>query len=119
RLLVQSFESDYLILEFAGGDKLYVPLDRLNHVQRYSGAEGHLPKLDRLGGTSWARTTARVKKDIEEMAKDLIELYASREIVQRTEYTGDSSLTHAFEAAFEYEETADQLRAIEDIKRDL
>src|SRR6185295_13062073 len=119
RLLVQTFESDYLILEFSGGDKLYVPLDRLNQVQRYSRAEGHTPKLDRLGGTSWARTTARVKKDIEEMAKDLIELYASREIVQRAEYAGDSSLTHAFDAAFEYEETADQLRAIEDIKRDL
>jgi transcription-repair coupling factor (superfamily II helicase) len=119
RLSIQDFDSDYLVLEFAGGDKLYVPLDRLNQVQRYSGAEGHVPKLDRLGGTSWARTTARVKKDIEEMAKDLIELYASREVVRRPEYGRDNPLTHAFEAAFEYEETPDQLRAIEDIKRDL
>ena len=119
RLSVQDFESDYLILEFAGGDKLYVPLDRLNQVQRYSGSEGHTVRPDRLGGTSWAKTTARVKKDVEEMAKDLIELYASREIVQRAEYAGDGALTHAFEAAFEYEETPDQLRAIEDIKRDL
>jgi transcription-repair coupling factor (superfamily II helicase) len=78
RLSVQDFDSDYLILEFAGGDKLYVPLDRLNHVQRYSGAEGHVPRLDRLGGTSWAKTTARVKKDIEEMAQELIDLYANR-----------------------------------------
>jgi transcription-repair coupling factor (superfamily II helicase) len=119
RLAVQGFESDYLILEFAGGDRLYVPLDRLNQVQRYSGAEGHTCRLDKLGGTSWARTTARVKKDIEEMAGELIELYASREIVHRNEYGIDSALGHAFEAAFEFEETPDQLRAIEDIKRDM
>ncbi|MBM4122580.1 MAG: transcription-repair coupling factor [Nitrospira sp.] len=119
RLSVQGFESDYLILEFVGGDKLYVPLDRLNQVQRYSGAEGHIPRMDRLGGTSWARTTARVKKDIEEMAAELVALYANREVVHRNEYDEDSTLTHEFEAAFEYEETSDQLRAIEDIKRDM
>ncbi len=119
RLSVQDFDSDYLILEFAGGDKLYVPLDRLNQVQRYSGAEGHVPRLDRLGGSNWAKTTARVKKDIEEMAQELTELYANRELVQRGSYGSDSTLMHEFEAAFEYEETPDQLRAIEDIKRDL
>jgi transcription-repair coupling factor (superfamily II helicase) len=119
RLSVQDFESDFLILEFAGGDTLYVPLDRLNQIQRYSGAEGHVPRLDRLGGSSWARTTARVKKDIEEMAQELVELYANREVVKRTGYGGDSTLTHEFEAAFEYEETEDQHRAIEDVKRDM
>ncbi len=119
RLTVQEFESDFLILEFGGGDRLYVPLDRLNQIQRYSGAEGHLPRLDRLGGSSWARTTARVKKDIEEMAQELVELYANREVVKRAEYGSDSTLTHEFEAAFEYEETEDQHRAIEDIKRDM
>ena len=119
RLDVQGFESDFLILEFAGNDKLYVPLDRLNQVQRYSGADGHTPRLDRLGGTSWARTTARVKKGIEEMAHELVELYASRELVRREEYGVDSSMTHAFEAAFEFEETADQLRVIEEIKKDM
>ncbi|HZS10663.1 MAG TPA: transcription-repair coupling factor, partial [Nitrospirales bacterium] len=119
RLSVQDFESDYLILRFAGGDTLYVPLDRLNHVQRYKGADGGAPRMDTLGGSSWAKTTARVKKGIEEMAHELVELYANRELVQRSQYSGDSTLTHAFEAAFEYEETPDQLRAIEDIKRDL
>ncbi len=119
RLTVQEFESDFLILEFGGGDRLYVPLDRLNQIQRYSGAEGHVPRLDRLGGTSWARTTARVKKDIEEMAQELVELYANREVVTRAGYGGDSTLTHEFEAAFDYEETEDQHRAIEDIKRDM
>jgi len=119
RLSVQDFDSDYLILEFAGGDKLYVPLDRLNHVQRYSGAEGHVPRLDRLGGTSWAKTTARVKKDIEEMAQELIDLYANRELVKRQSYGLPTTLYHEFEAAFEYEETPDQLKAIEDIVHDM
>ena len=119
RLSVQDFDSDYLILEFAGGDKLYVPLDRLNQVQRYSGAESHVPRLDRLGGTSWAKTTARVKKDIEEMAQELIDLYANRELAKRHAYGYDSTLYHEFEAAFEYEETPDQLKAIEDIARDM
>ncbi len=119
RLAVQNFESDYLILEFAGGDNLYIPLDRLNHVQRYSGAESQVPRLDRLGGTSWAKTTARVKKDIEEMAQELIELYANRELVKRNAYGSPSTLYHEFEAAFEYEETPDQLKAVEDIIHDM
>jgi transcription-repair coupling factor (superfamily II helicase) len=119
RLTVQGFENEFLILEFAGGDRLYVPLDRLNQVQRYTGAEGQVPKLDRLGGSGWARTTARVKRSIMEMAQELVELYASREVVRRPPYGGDTTLTHAFEAAFEYEETEDQRRAIEDVKRDL
>ena len=119
RLSVQDFDSDYLILEFYGGDTLYVPLDRLNQIQRYSGAEGHVPRLDRLGGTSWARTTARVKKDIEEMAQELIDLYANRELANRHSYGYDSTLYHEFEAAFEYEETPDQLKAIEDITTDM
>ncbi len=119
RLEVQGFESDYLILTFAGDDKLYVPLDRLNQVQRYRGADGQALRLDRLGGTSWARTTARVKKGIEEMAQELVQLYASREVVHRAEYAPDSTLTHEFEAAFEFEETPDQLKAIEDIRRDM
>ncbi|HSC57056.1 MAG TPA: transcription-repair coupling factor, partial [Nitrospira sp.] len=116
---VLDFDSDYLILEFFGGDKLNVPLDRLNQVQRYSGAEGNVPRLDRLGGTSWAKTTARVKKDIEEMAHELIDLYANRELAKRHSYGFDSTLYHEFEAAFEYEETPDQLKAIEDITRDM
>ncbi len=119
RLSVQDFDSDYLILEFAGGDKLYVPLDRLNQVQRYSGADSHVPRLDRLGGTSWAKTTARVKKDIEEMAQELIDLYANRELAKRHSYGFESTLYHEFEAAFEYEETPDQLKAIEDITKDM
>ena len=87
----KDFDSDYLILEFAGGDKLYVPLERLDQVQRYSGADGHAPRLERLGGANWAKTTARVKKDIEEMAHELVDLYANRELVTRHAYGFDST----------------------------
>ncbi|MEK6605677.1 MAG: transcription-repair coupling factor [Nitrospirota bacterium] len=119
RLSIQSFDSDYLIVEYAGGDKVYVPLDRLNQIQRYSPSEGHAPKLNHLGGTSWGRTKARVRKSIEDMAKDLIALQATRETRGRPPFPPDGMLSHEFDAAFEFEETADQLRAIEDIRRDL
>lgn len=118
-LSVQGFESDYLILEFSGKDTLYVPLDRINQVQKYRGGEHNAPKLDRLGGTSWAKTKARVKKGIEDMTHELVELYASREVTTRRVYTEDTTLAHEFEAAFDYEETPDQVKAIEDIQRDL
>lgn len=118
-LSVQGFESDYLILEFSGKDTLYVPLDRINQVQKYRGGEHNAPKLDRLGGTSWAKTKARVKKGIEDMTHELVELYASREVTTRRTYTEDTTMTHEFEAAFDYEETPDQIKAIEDIQRDL
>jgi transcription-repair coupling factor (superfamily II helicase) len=119
RLSVQSFDSDYLIVEYAGGDKVYVPLERLNQIQRYSPSEGHAPKLNHLGGMSWGRTKARVRKSIEDMAKDLIAVQAARETRGRPPFSPDSMLSHEFDAAFEFEETADQLRAIEDIRRDL
>src|SRR5438876_11539376 len=119
RLAVQGFESDYLIVEYAGGDAVYVPLDRLNQIQRYSPSEGHTPKLSHLAGAAWSRTKARVRESIEEMAKDLIAVHATRQARGRPAFSADSLLSHEFDAAFEYEETADQLRAIEDVRRDL
>ncbi len=119
RLSVQDCESDYLILEFAGRDTLYVPLDRLNQIQPYRAGDHPPPPLDKLGGTSWAKTKARVAKSIEDMTDELVELYADREIVTRQPYRDDTMLSHEFDAAFDYEETPDQLKAIEDIRRDL
>src|SRR5207247_7772414 len=119
RLAVQGFDSDYLIVEYAGGDMVYVPLDRLSQIQRYSPSEGQIPKLSHLGGTAWSRTKARVRQSIEEMAKDLIAVHAARQARGRPVFSPDSLLSHEFDAAFEYEETADQFRAIEDIRRDM
>ncbi len=119
RLSVQDRESDYLFLEFSGRDTLYVPLDRLNEIQKYRAGDHLAPKLDKLGGTSWGKTKARVAKHIEDMTGELVELYARREVVTRRPYQEDTTLSHEFDAAFDYEETPDQLKAIEDIQRDL
>jgi len=119
RLEVQDFTSDYLLLQFGGTDTLYVPLDRLNQIHRYRGAEQRMPRLDRLGGTAWGKTKAKVKKGIEDMTEELVELYANREVARRTAYQEDTLLVHEFEAGFEYEETPDQQRAIEEISRDM
>jgi len=118
-LSVHGFDSDYLIVEYAGGDKVYVPLDRLNQIQRYAQSEGPAPKLNHLGGTSWSRTKARVRKSIEDMAKDLIAVQAARETRGRPAFSPDSMLSHEFDAAFEYDETEDQMRAIEEIREDM
>ncbi len=119
RLEVQECTSDYVLLQFGGTDTLYVPLDRLNQIHRYRGAEQRSPRLDRLGGTAWGKVKAKVKKGIEDMTEELVELYANREVARRTAYHEDTLLVHEFEAGFEYEETPDQLRAIEEISRDM
>ncbi|MGV7227223.1 MAG: transcription-repair coupling factor [Nitrospirales bacterium] len=119
RLEVQDFTSDYLLLQFGGTDTLYVPLDRLNQIHRYRGAEQRSPRLDRLGGTSWGKTKAKVRKGIEDMTEELVELYANREVARRAAYQEDTLLVHEFEAGFEYEETPDQQRTIEEIGRDM
>jgi transcription-repair coupling factor (superfamily II helicase) len=119
RLEVQEFTSDYLLLQFGGTDTLYVPLDRLNQIHRYRGAEQRSPRLDRLGGTSWGKTKAKVRKGIEDMTEELVELYANREVARRAAYEEDTLLVHEFEAGFEYEETPDQQRTIEEIGRDM
>ena len=119
RLEVQNCASDYLLLQFAGTDTLYVPLDRLNQIHRYRGAEQRAPRLDKLGGTSWGKTKAKVKKGIEDMTEELVELYANREVARRAAYQEDSLLVQEFEAGFEYDETPDQMKAIEEICRDL
>jgi transcription-repair coupling factor (superfamily II helicase) len=119
RLTIGGFESDFLVLRYEGGDKIYVPLDRLDLVQKYIGVEGSHPKLDRLGGANWARATKRVKRAVEQLAKDLLALYASRSIAAAHAFPPDGPAAEAFAAGFEYEETPDQQRAIEAVSRAL
>lgn len=119
RLTIGGYESDFLVIRYLRGDTLYVPLDRLNLVQKYMGVEGHTPALDRLGGLTWARTTKRIKKAVEAIAKELLELYAVREVGEGHAFSPDDHLSREFEAAFEFEETPDQLQAISDVKRDM
>ncbi|MBI3609072.1 MAG: transcription-repair coupling factor, partial [Nitrospirae bacterium] len=119
RLSIQGYESDFMILHYLGGDTLYLPVDRLNLVQKYTGVEGHRPKLDRLGGITWARTTQRVKKAVETMAKEIVELYAIREMSPGHAFSKESAMAREFDAAFAYDETPDQLKAIEDVKENM
>ncbi len=116
---VDGFETDFLALRYEPDAKLYVPLYSLDKVQKYIGVEGSAPKLDRLGAPAWARTKEKVKKDILEMARELVAVYAMREALQRPSFTPPDNLYREFEAAFPYEETPDQQKAIEDVLADM
>jgi len=119
RLSVDGVERDYLLLEYAQGDRLYVPIEQINLVQRYIGVEGIAPQIHRLGGTDWEREKRRVREATQELARKLLELYASRETAQGFAFSPDTPWQRELEASFEYEETPDQQRAIEEVKRDM
>jgi transcription-repair coupling factor (superfamily II helicase) len=106
-------------LQYSGDKRLLVPLDRLDLIQKYSGIEGVAPRLDQLGGTSWNRTKGRIKSSLRDMAGGLLKLYAERQLARAPALGPDSDLQRQVEAAFAYEETADQLDAIAAIKADL
>ncbi len=116
---VDGFETDFLSLRYEPDAKLYVPLYSLDKVQKYIGSEGIVPKLDRLGALGWAKTKEKVKKDILEMARELAAIYAAREAQNRSSFSPPDNLYREFEAAFPYEETADQQKAIEDVLTDM
>ena len=110
---------EYMVLEFAEAAKLYVPLTRLGLIQKYRSSEGVHPPLSRLGGTAWARTKARVKNAMKDMADELLKLYAARKAAQGHAFPTDTQWQKEFEDAFEFNETDDQLTATADIKRDM
>ena len=114
----ETYEVDCLILQYAGGNNLYVPLDSLKLVSKYIGSEGVHPPLDTLGGTRWARAKDKAKKTIQEMTGELLTLYAERKVVEGHPFRLTPHLDE-FAAAFEYEETPDQLTAIEAIIDDM
>ncbi len=108
---------EFLELRYAGDDKLFVPVERLDLVQKFSG--GANPTVDRLGGTSWERAKTRVKKAMRDMAEELLKLYAARRAVTGHAFSPDSHWQQEFDDAFEYELTPDQRNAVVDIKRDM
>ncbi len=110
---------DFLTLQYTGGDKLYVPVTHIDMVQKYTGGDGAVPKIDKLGGATWARTKARVKKAVRDMTEELLKLYAARASREGHAYGPDTPWQAEFEEAFEYEETPDQARAIIEVKRDM
>jgi transcription-repair coupling factor (superfamily II helicase) len=110
---------DYLVLEYAGHDRLYVPTDQVHLLQKYIGPEGENPRLSKLGGNEWQRAKSRAKRSVEEMAKELLDLYARRKAAPGYAFSPDTVWQKEFEEAFPYEETPDQLKAIEEVKRDM
>jgi transcription-repair coupling factor (superfamily II helicase) len=119
---VEGGRRDFMLLTYQDDAKLYVPLERLDLVEKYrsgTGREGPKPVLDRLGGTSWTRTKTRVKRALRDMAQELLRIYAERKMSGGTAFSADTPWQKEFEDAFEYDETPDQLKAMEEIRADL
>lgn len=119
KIAVRDIAMECLQLEYSGGDKLYVPVDRLDLVQKYRGADEQKANLDKLGGTKWARVKERVKASVEKMAKELLETYAARQALAGAQFAIEDHLYREFEATFEFEETPDQAKAIEAVLFDM
>jgi len=118
-LQVAGTAGDYLHLEYAGGDRLYLPVDRISLVQKYSGADGGAPALDKLGGLNWERVKRQTRESILAMAKELLDIYAHREMMEGKAFRAPEEYYAEFEAAFPFEETPDQQRAVDDVLLDL
>jgi transcription-repair coupling factor (superfamily II helicase) len=112
-------KGDYMLLEYAGGNKLYVPLSRMDLVTRFRGEGEAKPALDRMGGATWTRTKTKIKTKMRDMAEELLKLYAARRLAPGFAFSADSNWQREFEDAFEFGETRDQKAAIADIKRDM
>jgi transcription-repair coupling factor (superfamily II helicase) len=118
-LAVDEEPADYLLLEYAEGARLYLPVQRMAAVTKYVGSGEGGARLDKLGATTWQRTKESVRASLREMAQELLRLYAERQIVQGAAIGADQPWQHEFEAAFPFEETPDQLEAIRQVKADL
>jgi transcription-repair coupling factor (superfamily II helicase) len=118
-LTVDARETECLVLRYEGGDTLFVPVDQLQMVEKYVAKEGAVPSLSRLGTSSWARTKERARKAAEDVAGELLEIYARREIRQGFRFSQDNNWQRELEASFIYEETPHQMRAVEEVKRDM
>ncbi len=119
KIKMSNLVKDYLVIKYQGTDKLFIPTDQMDLIQRYIGSEEHGPKLNKLGGAEWVKTKTKAKAAIEAMARDLMELYALRQQIKGHIFPEDSRWQREFEDAFSYEETSDQLKCVEDIKSDM
>ncbi|WP_428910336.1 transcription-repair coupling factor [Niallia sp. Krafla_26] len=118
-LVINGVHKDYLHLRYQGSDKLYVPVEQIELVQKYVAAEGKEPKIYKLGGNEWKKVKKKVQSSVEDIADDLIKLYAERESSKGYAFSPDGDLQREFEASFQYQETEDQLRSIQEIKKDM
>ncbi len=118
-LKVNEVAGDFLVLSYKDGDRLYLPVDRSNLVSKYRGVGEAAPPLDKLGGTSWEKVKHKVKKNVEKIAKDLLDLYATRRVRPGYAYSAPDEYFAEFEAGFAWEETPDQARTIDEVLKDM
>lgn len=118
-LEIQGIKNDFMLIEYKGGDKLYLPVDRLNLISRYEGLSDREPKIDRLGTQSWQSAKARVKEEVWKIAQELLNIYAHREIRQGRRFSPPGELFHELEESFPFDETAGQDKAISETIDDL
>lgn len=116
---VDGKHQDYITIEYRDDGRLFIPVTQLDMVQKYVSAEGKSPKINKLGGNEWQKTKRRVQSNIEDIADDLIDLYAKREAEKGFAFPKDDSMQNDFDNAFPYPETPDQLRSVDEIKRDM
>ncbi len=119
KLTIENITSDFMVIEYKDGDKLYLPVDRMDMVQKYLGVDDAAPVIDKLGGTAWQKTKAKARKSVEKIAGDLLSLYARRKVETGHAFAGDDSYYRDFEAGFAHEETEDQIKAIEEVLSDM
>jgi transcription-repair coupling factor (superfamily II helicase) len=119
RLNARGMEKDFIKIEYRDSDEIFVPVDQINILQKYIGQEGRLPRVDRLGSPLWKRVKEHVKRSVKDIARQLLELYSAREHLEGHAFSRDVEWQYEFESGFRYEETPDQLRTIEEIKRDM
>jgi transcription-repair coupling factor (superfamily II helicase) len=119
RSLPELVEKDYLVVEYAGNDKVYVPVENIGLLDRYVGSEDKVPALDRLGGRSWLHAKAKAARASAEYAEELLEIYARRATARGIQFERDTQWQTELEASFPYEETPDQLKVMADVKRDM
>ena len=116
---IEGIEHEYICVQYAEGDQLYVPVHQADRVTRYIGAKGHRPTISRLSGTDWRRVKERVIKAVEAVAEDLLELYAKRQVAKGYSFSMDTPWQKELEASFPYIETEDQLNVLKDVKTDM
>jgi len=119
KISVGKIENDFLVIEYFDGDKLYLPVNTMEKIQRYLGPDGYVPKIDKMGGASWDAVKERVKKSVREVAEDLVAIYAAREVMERKSFAPPDRIYEEFCSTFEFEETPDQAKAIEDVHLDM
>lgn len=119
QLDIQGVKKDYLKIKYAGEDMLYVPVEQMDIIQKYVGAEGATPRINKLAGGEWKKTKLRAQQAIKDMAKELLELSAARKLEKGYAFSKDNLWQREFESLFPYEETPDQLRSTREIKRDM